>query len=154
MMTLSHALTTNGRISDELKRNGLPEEEIRRRVRLLDGTERYSLSLWTFPSEIPFDKVDLNNWPQKYIQAAGSADRMIVEVRKVADGLPQQFVVGRQASEIDQGIAAHEIVVWNDNHSAVMSSEVFSAGEAVELFLAYYKTGEVPPSYSLRFLKL
>jgi hypothetical protein len=152
MQAPPHALTTNGRISDELKGRGDPEEELRRRLKLLDGDERFSLSLWRLPDSIPFDKVDLEAWPQYYIQAAGSADRMIVEVRSEADGVARQFAVGRKSSDVNHGSAAKEKIVWNGQDHAAVLNEIFSAAEAADLFVNYYKNGQVPESYSLRLL--
>ena len=151
----SHALTTNGRISDELKSRGGPEEEIHRRVRLLDGSERYSLSLWALPAATPFDKVDLSAWPQNYIQAAGSADRMVIEVRIAKDGIARQYAIGHKtASDVNQSNVVREVVVWNDHNSAVSSNEVFAASEAADIFVLYYKDGDVSTSYSLRLLSI
>jgi hypothetical protein len=152
---VTHAATINGRIHGELKNPGLsPEEEIRRQLLRLDGVRLYSLILWAIPPGVPFDRVDLRKWPQEYIQAAGSRDRLMVEVRRILDGRPQQRVVGHQTSPDAADSGAGEIIHWNGCETAVLPGEVFEAGEAGDLFVGYYQTAGIPPQYTLRVLQL
>ena len=137
----------NGRIHGELKNPDLPPDaEIRRLVKLLDGSYRYSLILWALPPGVAFDRVNFKAWPVEYIQAAGSLDRMTVEVRQVVDDVPRQCVVGRPG--VPPG--GQEIVEWNESTTSVMANELFRADEAGDLFVAYYATGSVPGNYRLR----
>jgi hypothetical protein len=142
----------NGRISSQLLSPGGQEDEIRRRVALLDGSQRYSLSLWAVPEGVPFDRVDLRSWPEQYIQAAGSHERMMVEVRSVVDDVAQQYVVG--TGDAGRPGEAKETISWNGCETAVAAGEVFDSAEAGELFVSYYRSGRVPESYSLRPLRL
>jgi hypothetical protein len=97
---------------------------------------RYSLSLWRLPTDVPFDRVDLAAWPQQYVQAAGSADGMTVEVRLPGEPGRRQYVVGRAVR--DGSAPPGEVVVaWNGCETGVYSSEVFSAAEAAEVLGQY-----------------
>jgi len=112
MSSVTHALTMNGRIHGELKDPfDAPEEVLKKRLALLDGTNRYSLSLWRLPGGVPFDRVDLAKWPQEYIQVAGSRERMTVEVRRYEDEVLRQYVVGH-AERCEPSIA-EEVIPWN-----------------------------------------
>ncbi|TCC36933.1 hypothetical protein [Kribbella sindirgiensis] len=154
MKKVTHALTMNGRVHGEVKDPDLlPREVIEQRLGLLDGVDRYSLSLWRLPVGVPFDRVDLAVWPQEYVQVAGSADRMTVEVRRPGDPGERQYVVGRAVPD-NSGPAGEVVIRWNGCESRVYSYEVFSAAEAAEVFVRYYETGQVPDTFRLRALPL
>jgi hypothetical protein len=141
----------NGRINSEVTSYDLtPEDEIRRRIALLDGVDRFSWNLWSLPDGVPFDRLDLRSWPQEYIQAAGSPDRMMVEIREIADVLPRQLVLGHGTEAADSQGVPKEIVRWNGCETTVRSHEVFEASEVAELFVAYYRTGDVSADYTRR----
>lgn len=150
MTAITHAFTMNGRIHGELKDPvDSPEVVVRKRIGLLDGVNRYALSVWRLPEGIPFDRVDLTFWPQEYIQVAGSQMCMTVEVRQIEDGVPRQYVVGRSTpgqKEPDSEVA----VPWDAYEARVFANEVFDADEAADLFAMYLATDGVPEGYSLR----
>lgn len=144
----------NGRIHGELKNPDLsPEDDIRHRVRLLDGVKRYSLMLWAMPPGLPLDSIDLHEWPQEYIQAAGSKDQLAVEIRRIVDGSPQQYVVGHDTGTAGQSPES-EVVSWNGCETIVQLNELFDAAEVGELFVEYYLTNSIPASHVLRKLDL
>lgn len=146
MEKVTHRLTMNGRVDGEAKDLVSPSEVVGRRLGLLDGVVRYSLSLWRPPVGVPFDRVDLVDWPQQYVQAAGSADGMTVEVRRLGEPGRRQYVVGRAGLETS-GPPVEIVIPWNGCETGVYSSEVFSAAEAAEaaeVFAGYYDTGQVP----------
>ena len=147
------AFTTNGHFSGELKPAAIPIEEIRRRAELLDGVERFSLSLWAQPTTVAFDKIDLSKWPFEYIQAAGSRDRLLVELRKVEGGIARQFAIGRRSVEPSQS-AKEEIVAWNGCLSKVMQNEILDSQDCVQLFLGYISSEMDLEMYSLRLLTI
>lgn len=154
MKKVTHALTMNGRVHGEVKDPDLsPRELIEQRLDLLDGLVRYSLSLWRLPGEVPFDRVDLAAWPQEYIQVAGSADAMTVEVRRAEQSEWRQYVVGRAARDASEA-PVDVVIPWDGYEVRVYSSEVFSAAEATEVFAQYYDTGQVPDTFHLRPLSL
>lgn len=145
----------NGRIHGELRSPIVStEDELRRLVHSLDGRERYSLILWALPAGTPFDLVNLDLWPQEYIQAAGSGDSMVTEIRKTVDGSPRQFAVGHIITDSDPQGSASVSVHWDDSATLACPNEIFEANEVADLFIAYYKYGSVPGRYSLRLLTL
>lgn len=152
-MIATHALTMNGRINGELKDTfGSVADELRHRLSRLDGVDRYSLILWALPPGVPLDQVDLSSWPEDYIQCAGSAERMTIELRKVIDGMPHQYVIGRPADSGRQ--SAEEIIAWDGVETSVQSHEIFDVAQAAELFYYYYKNADSPDSYTRRTLVL
>lgn len=153
MNTVTHAMTVNGRIHGELKDPfNPPEAQIRKSLALLDGSRRFSLILWAIPRGISFSKVDLGSEPKEYIQAAGSCERMTVEVRRIEAGKPRQYVIGRSTPS-GGGQHQPEVIKWDGGIETVVSpSEVFTAEQAADLFVSYYATGWIPESYALRLL--
>lgn len=150
-MIATHAYTTNGRSDTELKpiRRSIPDE-LRFMLGRLDGERLFSLGLWKIPEGKTL--ADANVTSDSYIQCGGSAERMTVEVRTVADGMVRHEVIGRS-----DGIARREptesISVGGYEHS-VYPNEVFDANEAGDLFVSYYETGDVPKSYVKRAINL
>jgi hypothetical protein len=140
----------NGRIHVEFKDPNLsPRELIEHRLSLLDGVDRYSLSLWKLPEKVPLDRVNLDAWPQEYVQVAGSAARMTVEVRRAEQAGWGHYVLGRASR--DPSVRPIEIVIpWNGYEARVFSPEVFTAMEAADVFAHYYECGEVAGTLSLR----
>lgn len=150
-MSTGYAFTMNGRIHGELKETWAPAaEEIRRRVALLDGTERFSLSLWRLPPGVDLDRVKLDRWPQEYIQTAGCRDRLTVEVRRLEAGVLCQDVVGRGGEGADG--PRDQAVRWSVHETVVAATELYTTAEAGDLFVAYYESGRVPSSCHLRRL--
>lgn len=155
MKGVTHALTMNGRIHGELKDPlDSAEDLILKRLELLDGAGRYSLCLWALPTGVPFDRVNLKTWPQEYIQAAGSRERMTVEVRRQEGGGHRQYVIGRSSSVGQHGSTATTTIVWDGVETQVLPTEVFTATEVAEIFVSYYATAGVPSTYALRRLEL
>ncbi|MDH5135370.1 MULTISPECIES: hypothetical protein [unclassified Microbacterium] len=86
-----------------------------------------------------------------FIQAAGSADQMTVEVRLPApDGEPHLYTVGRP--EPADGTTL--IPISQTRAVRVFSNEVFTADEAAVIFYTYYLTDAVAQPYVLRELDL
>lgn len=152
-MIATHAVTMNGSFSGELKNPELSiEDEIRRLLRSLNGVDIFAISLWELPSGKDLDQVNRKKWPAEYIQCAGTADRMTVEVRRLESKQSHQFVIGSSAADTP----ATDVIQWDaGRHSTkVRPSEVMTWEDAAELFIAYYETGEVPSRYHLRELSL
>jgi hypothetical protein len=146
------AATVNGRIHGELRqRLSSPpvENEIAGLLDRMDGVRRYSVILWELPKETPFERVNLAGLPVHFIQAAGSRDRMTVEVRLSASGADERFVIGKTPTSATE---PSEIIEWESVKTPVYDVEVFTAAEAVPLFLSYWQTGRVPAGYQLRQL--
>lgn len=150
MNSVTRAMTMNGRIGGEVKDPVLSSAAlIEQRLALLDGVNRFSLSLWRLPDGIPFDRVNLAAWPMEYIQVAGSRERLILEVRRLEGGIPAQYVVGRRATEAS-GSPAEVFVPWDEYETRVFRTGVFTADEAAKIFAFYYATGDIPGSFRVR----
>jgi hypothetical protein len=59
----------------------------------------------------------------------------------------EQFVIGRSDTDSEN---LTETISWSGGSSTVAPSEVLTTDEVVDLFVAYYHTGTVPPACSLR----
>jgi hypothetical protein len=150
MPDVTHAITIDGHTSMEAAPyDSTVEAAIERAVRMLDGGRHFAVSLWALPPGTPIDLVKHDEWPQEYIQAAGEdGQRLTAEVRQRDDaGGYEQFVIGRSATSSE---ALTETISWSGGSSAVTPSEVLTTDEVVELFLAYYHSGTVPPAFSRR----
>ena len=152
--TRAYGITINGRIHAEVKprRSDPPvTNAIAGFLDRLDGTNRFSVSLWELPPATPFDDVNLDKWPLRFLQAAGHRDRMTVEIRRDGERDSEQFVVGK--SDTIETVPSDE-VRWDAFTTTVFGVEVFTAAEAVPLFLSYWQTNDVPAAYRLRALDL
>jgi hypothetical protein len=153
MARAAFAVTMSGRISWELKRS--PEEEIVNLLSRLDGADRYSMILWELPENVPFDRVDINEYPHEYVQCAGSFEgRLTAELREIRDGSARQYVIGRASDDPGDGGAADEVVPWDAYEARVRSNEVLTGSDVRELFLFYYRARELPDSYTQREIEL
>jgi hypothetical protein len=87
----------------------------------------------------------------EYIQAAGDAQAMAVEIRK--PGGEQwgatwvRYVVGHQHQRSPEPDTAIRLP---QSDLMVCLTEVFDADEAAQLFMNYHKTGDIPPGYTMR----
>lgn len=118
----------------------------------MDGAKFYSLLLWKLPpGKILYD-VSPDKDANEYIQCAGSANGMTVEVRRSKGDKYEHFVVGRSPDGENPG--KKETIHWEAVDTVVAPNEVFSADEATELFLSYYRMGWVPSKYVLRLLSI
>ncbi|WP_156415613.1 hypothetical protein [Terrabacter sp. Soil811] len=150
---VTHALTMNGRIHGELKDALDPDDVLlRRRLALLDGIRRYSLSLWELPPETPFERVDLGRWPTEYVQAAGSRDRLTVELRRTENSGPCQYVVGRTMSGPEPQPTVS--LPWDGVTTTVLANEVLDLDEAAAVFIRYLSDNGIPEGFALRRLDL
>ena len=118
-------------------------------LRRRNGEQRWALTLWPLPAGISYDEV--KNLPvTEFLQAAGTADALMVEIRK--PGGAQwgcdwvRCFVGRSPtpSPLDVPIRLPRATVM------VSADEMFDADETADLFLAYQQTGDLPPGYALR----
>jgi hypothetical protein len=117
-----------------------------------NGTSQFALTLWPLPDGMDYDEARrAGQDAREYLQAAGRPDALTVEMRKPggkewgADWV--RYVVGHPHSEPEPFDVAIKLP-----HSTEMisRSEVFGADEAADLFLRYYKTGDIPAEYVLR----
>jgi hypothetical protein len=151
-MTVSHAVTMNGRISTALKpRAGRStREELQDRLDLLDGTERFSLWLWRLPEGVPFDRIDLEAWPREFIQCAGGlSGRFTCEIRRIdADGNTRHDVIGRSTQSASA--VSNQAIRWAEHTTNVRENEVLDREALGELFGTYLVSSEIPEGYETR----
>ncbi|AER47736.1 hypothetical protein DORI_87 [Mycobacterium phage Dori] len=119
-------------------------------LRRLNGGERWFLLFYPLPPGKRYEEVR-NEATEQYIQAAGSAEAMVLEIRKPggeqwgADWV--RYVIGHQ----HEGTPPLDVPIELPKSTEMVSRpEVFEAEEAGDIFFAYYKTGDIPPGYMLR----
>lgn len=128
-------------------------DQIRFSLNRLDGSSVWAYSLWKAPEGADLlDDIPLSD---DYLQSAGAAEAMTIEMRVVdADGVANQYTVGKPDAE--QAGAPSEVIRWDEGrHSTtVYPNEVFTADEAADVFYAYFLTDTVAEPYRLRKLDL
>jgi hypothetical protein len=127
-------------------------DEFARPLRHFDGAERFALTMWPLPEGMDYDQARAAGRDAlEYVQTAGSADALTVEIRKpggsqwAADWV--RYVVGHPHS----GDAPLEVAIPLPHATEMIARhEVFTPDEAAELFYRYFKTGDIPADYPLR----
>jgi hypothetical protein len=88
------------------------------------------------------------------MQAAGSAEGMVVEVRRESSRGDEQLVIGRPREHDQPEEDPLVEIPWSTYTANVYQSEVFDADEATQLFHEYFRSGSTPSRYRLRKLDL
>lgn len=155
-MIPTHVFSFNGRNHTELQpREGTVDERLVYLLGRLNGTDRYSLILWKLPEGQRLFDVDVDKASEEYIQTAGDFNgRMTAEVREIVDGAPHQSVIGRATDYQGDTETADEVVPWNGYEARVRPNEVLSGDEVSDLFVSYYRHGEVPSGYTRRRIQV
>lgn len=116
-----------------------------------NGADRFSLALWALPPGMEYEEAVAAGLDREYIQAAGRADAMTVEICKPGgqqwDVDWVRYVIGHP-HEDDPPLDVP--IVLPQSTEMRSRFEVFDADEAAQLFYSYYKTGGIPASYALR----
>ncbi len=154
MTVRTHVIQINGNSRGPLVDIFRPyPDQIRASVNNMDGAKFWALSLWRAPEgadlleDIPFS--------ENYIQCAGSAQALTVELRAVdASGVAHQYVIGKPGDP--QAGDPSEVIPWDDGRRStrVYPNEVFTADEAADIFYAYFLTDTIPTTYQRRELPL
>jgi hypothetical protein len=146
----THALTINGQTSFELSDVVKPAADVlARSIGLLDGERKFALLLWRLPVDRTLDEIDLKTEPVEYLQCAGSASRLTIEVSESDDGIGvRQYVLGT-ADALSADPPTEEIR-WQDHTAEVYSSEVFDSSQAIEIFSYYLLHNVVAPTLHKR----
>lgn len=117
----------------------------------LDAERDYTYSIWrgADPTSIVGFR---DRATESFLQAAGSADAMTLEVRLPGpDGEYHLYTIGRP----DPADATTTLIPINNTRAVrVHSNEVFTADEAAVIFYTYYLTDTVAQPYVLRELDL
>ncbi|BBZ15103.1 hypothetical protein [Mycobacterium branderi] len=112
-----------------------------------DGTNTWAIVL----EQCPPDGAEHDQAAVRYLQAAGTAEAMTVEVRQPGGqqwgAVSVRSALGHPAPP---GAARDVAIVLPRSTETVCQSEVFTAEEAACLFDTYYQTGVVSDDYTLR----
>ena len=153
-LTSRSALGQNGRYWTELSCDSWlsPLDRISNVLHGLDGSDNHSLVLWHIPEDYPprhaSPRLAGRDHGGEYLQCAGSAERLAIEVRiGHGDGFTN-YAVGREATREDTTL--DEVVQWSDYSLQVAATEVFTADEAIPIFEEYRRTGRIPAGLHLR----
>jgi hypothetical protein len=113
--------------------------------RLGDGKYEY-YCIYPLPADAEYDEVV---HPTEWLQTAGSADRLTVEIKRLDDdGVHRLYTVGRAAAADEP--EPTEVVRRGDVEYAVRPSEVLTSADALTLFQHYYDHHEIPEGWHLR----
>jgi hypothetical protein len=151
-LTSLYASTINGRTAQDLSHDEF-ETKIPVVLGNLNGESLFAYSLWRQPEGVEWGDRLPTDWPHEYLQSAGAADGMSIEIRRLEDDEHRQYTIGRGG---ERSTVQDQVIVWGPNRRELTLSadEVFTADEATPVYLAYYRTGTIPEGYSLRLLDL
>lgn len=142
-----YATTTNGS-SHGYTIGGDERDQIATALPRMDGRLLWALSMWPLPPGIDFDDVDYEQASSYYLQCAGSAAAMTVEIRERTPEGPRHYVLGWAPTTggADVELEFDEFAVY------VHPEEVFTAEQASEVFGEYIATGTVGGRWHRRLL--
>ncbi len=132
------------------RRRPIPDH-IRMMLGHLDGEESLTYTIWRAPNpeSILVRRSDVG---ETFIQAAGSASGMTVEVRQFGDdGETHLYTVGKPQPAGDATVL---LPMSAERAVRVFENEIFTADEAAEIFTAFHGSDRVPDGFSLRELDL
>jgi len=151
----THVQQVNGSSRSALLDSMRPyPEQIRFTLNRMNGTSFWAYSLWRAPKGT--NVVEDTPLSEEYIQCAGSAEAMTIEVRTLDPddaSVAYQFTIGKPGDYSGEPTAT---IAWDDGrHTAkVYPSEIFTADEAATAFYTYFETNGVTRFYNLRELDL
>lgn len=152
MSEVTHATTTNGKLHLDLidTLRTIPEQ-FSWALGRLDGRKYFAYSLWKLPEGQHADgEIDHKTWPDAYMQVAGTAKAMTVDVRMLDEGKWTNFTVGRQTVKKRLGRQKTTVIRWLNHSIVVRENEVFDSAEATTMFEHYLERGTAPAGYELR----
>jgi hypothetical protein len=148
-------MKTNGSVSSVLNDTFRPlPDQVRLCLGLLDNDDHFAWLVFAAP-------IDDRTWragPQSvidecggsYLQAGGTAEKMSVELRRREDdGEYRFFIVGR---DHDLSEPLTETIDVQAAHEPRHPSELFTADQAVPVFMHYVDHQTVPDGYTLRLI--
>jgi hypothetical protein len=151
-LTSLYAYTINGQTALDLT-----QEEFESKIPMvpskLNGKSIFAFQLWRQPEGVEWGDRLPKDWPHEYLQSAGTADGMSIEIRRLEGDEYRQYTIGRGG---ERSTVQDRVIVWGPNRRELTLSadEVFTADEATPVYLAYYRTGTIPDGCSLRLLDL
>ena len=109
----------------------------------MDGVKTFAYNLWHYPDGLDYEDVDREAESEEYLQCAGSAAALTVELRERSGDGYDHWVL---ATAPVTGERDHTITWDEDFSTQVHAEEVFTSSEAAPLFEEYYRTGSIPDS--------
>jgi hypothetical protein len=132
-------------------RTGVSRQRYRRgflhHLTRFDGNDVWGLILNTRPQKGERDDAAAI----RYLQAAGSASAMVIEIRQPAAAESGTVSVRSVVGHRHDGPVERDVAIELPRAAEmVCRHEVFDAEEATAMFETYYRTGELPDGYTLR----
>lgn len=148
--------TLNGRTIMQVDDRYRPlPAQLHRNLAILDGEGYFAFLMYWVTDEAGWPDgrgCRDSDYDEEYIQSAGAADAMCVEVRRVEDdGQLHHYVVGRPG---DDAADTDVEIKFGENTLRMRQSEVFGADEAAPIYLEYFQSRSIPGEYELRELDL
>lgn len=143
-------LRTNGRSSQAWPPpTDDPQERLAGAFGRMDGERLFTFLLWQLPADVSFEGGLGGATPVEFIQCAGSADALAVEVREhdATAGDYVLSVLGRAGEEPGQKDVT---IRWRDHSTLIHRNERWTSDGATELFLAWWRNGGAVPDGVLR----
>ena len=143
---LKPAVTWNG----DTNQPATLEESVgyERPLQSLDAKSNFAYCLWHYPADAEFEAP---TWLSHYLQCAGAAERMTVELRVTHDdGSYNHWVLGRAPLTGEET----ERVVRGQGQSMIHPEEVWTAEQAAPLFEQYSRERTIPDWVHRRELDL
>lgn len=132
------------------RRRSIPDH-LKMMLNHLDGEEMFTYVIWRAPNpEKHF--VRRRDIGDTFIQAAGSASALTVEVKQLGeDGKAHLYTVGKPQPAGDSTVL---VPISRERAVRVFDNELFTADEAAEIFDFFHGADKVPDSFTLRELDL
>lgn len=127
---------------------GDERQEIAEALPRMDGRRLWALAMWPFPNDVHFDDVNYEEASSFYVQCAGRAQAMTVEIRERTPEVPKHYVLG-----LGEPTGGADVVIEFDEFAVnVHPEEVFNAEQATEVFHEYINTGTVGDRWHRRLI--
>jgi hypothetical protein len=127
-----------------------PDEKLRGAFGRTDGDRLFAFLLWELPIDGRFEEGLQGVEPLTFVQCAGSADALTVELREPGESCGGYVLstLGRTSDETGPRDVA---IDWRGNTKHVHHNERWSSDEAADLFLTYWRNGRtLPPGLTKR----
>ena len=125
-----------------------PDQSLRARFERMDGARLFAFTMWPIA---PGEDLETSHGEFGYIQCAGRADRLTVELREVVGAETNHVVLGVPT----RSVGARDVeIAWADSATFVSPHERYDAAGAAALFMEFYETGTVGASAMRRAIPL
>lgn len=151
MSGFTHILTYDGGLVVDQLPGGCDVSTFLNPLRHFNGDDQWGLGLAPLPPNKSYsDMLRAGELSTEYIQAAGLPDAMTVEIRKPGgeqwDAAWVRYTVGHPHS----GTEPLDVPIQLAHGKKLISrSQMFDADEAAQLFMSFYRSGDIPPGYGL-----